>query len=96
MSASSPITIQSQELRQAVENHLDTWIPDDLWNRSEPYARRKLNLNRERSPEIDYYDNRYLVLLTADTVREFSFEDYINARSMAIMAARAETKGAKQ
>lgn len=48
MSKSSPITITSEELRERVEEYLDRWIPDDIWNRSEPYARRKLDLCRER------------------------------------------------
>ena len=48
MSKSSPITITSEELRERVEEYLDRWIPDDVWNRSEPYARRKLDLCRER------------------------------------------------
>ena len=61
------ITITSEELRERVEEHLGRWIPDSLWERSEPYARRKLDLCRERSPEIDYYNDEYLVLLTADT-----------------------------
>ena len=88
MSKSAPITISSNTLRQQVENRLDEWIPDALWSRAEPYARRKLDLARERDPEIDYYDNQYLVLLAADTVTEFAFSDHVNARSMAIMASR--------
>lgn len=57
MSKSSPITITSEELRERVEEYLDRWIPDDVWNRSEPYARRKLDLCRERQPEVEYYNN---------------------------------------
>ena len=38
------ITITSEELRERVEEHLGRWIPDNLWERSEPYARRKLDL----------------------------------------------------
>lgn len=68
------ITITSEELRERVEDYLGRWIPDDLWDRSEPYARRKLDLCRERNPEIDYYNDEYLVLLTADTVRETALE----------------------
>ena len=82
------ITITSEELRERVEEHLGRWIPDSLWERSEPYARRKLDLCRERSPEIDYYNDEYLVLLTADTVRETAFSDYTLAACEAIMAAR--------
>ena len=38
---SPEITITSEELRERVEDHLDRWIPDDVWNRAEPYARHK-------------------------------------------------------
>lgn len=31
------ITITSEELRERVEEHLGRWIPDSLWERSEPY-----------------------------------------------------------
>lgn len=72
---SPEITITSEELRERVEDRLDRWIPDDVWNRAEPYARHKNEVNRQRHPEIDYYDNDYLVLLTADTVRETEFSD---------------------
>ena len=85
MSKSSPITITSEELRERVEEYLDRWIPD----RSEPYARRKLDLCRERQPEVEYYNNEYLVLLAADTVRETEFSDFTLADYAAKMAARA-------
>lgn len=94
MTKSPPITITSAELREAVENELDALIPDGLWSRAEHHARRKLDINRERTPEVDYYDNRYIVLLTADTAKELNFSDYTIARSAAIMAGRAEMKGA--
>lgn len=84
------ITITSEELRERVEEHLGRWIPDDLWDRSEPYARRKLNLCRKRNPKIDYYNDEYLVLLTADTVRETAFSDYTLAAYETIMAARGK------
>lgn len=89
MSKSPPITITSEELRERVEEYLDRWIPDDVWNRSEPYARRKLDLCRERQPEVEYYNNEYLVLLAADTVRETEFSDFTLADYAAKMAARA-------
>lgn len=76
---SPEITITSEELRERVEDHLDRWIPDDVWNRAEPYARHKNEVNRQRHPEIDYYDNDYLVLLTADTARETEFSDLTHA-----------------
>ena len=87
---SPEITITSEELRERVEDHLDRWIPDDVWNRAEPYARRKLDLCRERSPEIDYYNDEYLVLLTADTVRETAFSDFTIAACEALMTARGQ------
>lgn len=90
MSNSAPITITSDELRERVEDRLGQWIPDNLWDRSEPYARRKLDLCRQRQPEITYYDNDYLVLLTADTVKETAFSDYTIAASANITAARAQ------
>ena len=78
------------QLRERVEEHLGHWIPDSLWERSEPYARRKLDLCRERSPEIDYYNDEYLVLLTADTVRETAFSDFTIAACEALMTARGQ------
>ena len=38
---SPEITITSEELRERVEDRLDRWIHDDVWNRAEPYARHK-------------------------------------------------------
>ena len=51
---------------------------------------RKLDLCLERNPEIDYYNDEYLVLLTADTVRETAFSDYTLAACEALMAARGQ------
>lgn len=91
MSKSAPITITSADLREQVEDYLGRWIPECVWRRSEHYARRKLDLYRERYPEIDHYDNEYLVLLTADTVRETEFSDFTAADCAMKMAARATT-----
>lgn len=88
---SPEITITSEELRERVEDRLDRWIPDDVWNRAEPYARHKNEVNRQRHPEIDYYDNDYLVLLTADTVRETEFSDLTHALCD-LTVARAQSK----
>lgn len=88
---SPEITITSEELRERVEDRLDRWIPDDVWNRAEPYARHKNEVNRQRHPEIDYYDNDYLVLLTADTVRETEFSDLTHALCD-LTVARAQWK----
>ena len=84
------ITITSEALLDALAQLLGCWIPDSLWERSEPYARRKLDLCRERSPEIDYYNDEYLVLLTADTVRETAFSDFTIAACEALMTARGQ------
>lgn len=88
---SPEITITSEELRERVEDRLDRWIPDDVWNRAEPYARHKNEVNRQRHPEIDYYDNDYLVLLTADTVRETELSDLTHALC-GLTVARAQRK----
>ena len=88
---SPEITITSEELRERVEDHLDRWIPDDVWNRAEPYARHKNEVNRQRHPEIDYYDNDYLALLTAATVRETEFSDLTHALCD-LTVARAQWK----
>lgn len=90
MSKSAPITITSDELHERVEDRLGQWLPDSMWSRAEHYARLKLDQYRLRWPEIDYYDNDYLVLLTTDTVREMAFSDYTFAVSQVIAAARAQ------
>ncbi len=95
MTTSPPITIESAELRSKVEKSLEK-IPDELWNRAEKYARHKLDSYRKRWPDVDHFDNTYLVLLTEDTVKETAFSDYTIAASTMIMEAREETKeGAK-
>lgn len=81
MSKSPPITITSDELRSRVEDILDRWIPDKKWGNGEAYARRKLDIYRERWPDVTHYDNDYLVMLTADTIREAEFADAINSIS---------------
>lgn len=73
MSKSPPITITSAKLRACVEVLLDKKVPDSLWEYAEKYARHKLDLYRQRQPDVVYYDNEYLVLLAADTVRETAF-----------------------
>lgn len=70
MTKSPPITISSAELREQVEDLQDRLIPDKIWDEAEAYARRKLEIYRERWPEVEHYDNAYLVILTSDTVRE--------------------------
>ena len=45
---------------------------------------------RERESEVSYYNNEYLVLLTADTVRETEFSDYTMIACGLLMDARAK------
>ena len=78
----------SEMLRTLVEDHLGRRVNDDVWERSESYARRKLENYRERQPEV--YTNWYLVLLTADTVRETEFSDFTMADVERKMAADKE------
>lgn len=85
MSKSPPITISSDELRARVEDVLDRWIPDKTWTNGESYARHKLDIYRERWPDVTHYDNEYLVMLTADTIREAEFSDAINSISEGVM-----------
>ena len=80
----------SEMLRALVEDHLGRRVNDDVWERSESYARRKLEYYRERQPEV--YTNWYLVLLTADTVKETEFSDFTEADCEAKMKARSENK----
>lgn len=85
MSKSPPITISSDELRARVEDVLDRWIHDQKWKNGETYARHKLDIYRERWPDVAHYDNEYLVALTADTIREAEFADAINSISEGVM-----------
>lgn len=89
MSKSAPITITSAELRARVEEALTRPVSDDVWKRSESYARMKLDHCREREPEITYYDNHYLVLLTYDTVLETEYSDFTIADCERKLAAKA-------
>lgn len=75
-SDSPPITINSATLRIRVEKHLGRPVDDVVWQRSEAYARMKIEYCRVRYTDVDYFDNEYLVLITADTVRETEFSDY--------------------
>ena len=89
MSKSEPITITSAELRARVEEKLDRPVDDDVWKRSEAYARMKLDRCRECDPDIEYYGNFYLVLLTADTVLETEYSDFTIADCERKLAAKA-------
>lgn len=84
--------MDSATLKSKVEAYIGEQIPDELWPRAEEYARKKLDRINEmagRQYGDDGYGDEYLVLLTADTVREMAFSEYTIIRSMEIMAARA-------
>ena len=83
--------IGSWALKARVEEHLGAALAPDFFDKAEKYARRKLNLCNERAGRgEDGYGDEYLVLLTADTVREMAFSEYTMIRSAEIMAARGK------
>lgn len=88
--------IPSSELKAKVEKEVEAVLDPGFFDQAEQYARRKLDLCNERAGRQygeDGYGDEYLVLLTADTVREMVFSEYTMIRSAAIMAARAAQEG---
>lgn len=84
--------IGSRELKARVEENLGTTLDPDFFGQAEQYARRKLDMCNERAGRKygeDGYGDEYLVLLTADTVREMAFSEYTMIRSAEIMAEAA-------
>ena len=80
-------------LQLEVEKEMGFEIDEDLFAYLEHYARRKLevaNKSAGRAWGEDGYGDEYLVLLTADTVREMAFSEYPMIRSAEIMAARGK------
>ena len=85
--------IGSCELKARVEESLGTVLDPDFFGQAEQYARRKLDLCNERAGRKygeDGYGDEYVVLLTADTIREMAFSEYTMIRSAEIMAARGK------
>ena len=83
--------IGSCELKARVEESLGTVLDPDFFGQAEQYARRKLDMCNERAGRIygeDGYGDEYLVLLTADTVREMAFSAWCEIRNAEITAAR--------
>lgn len=72
--------------QEAVERQLGHKITPEQFTKAESFARRKIARVKEANPEATYYDDWYLVLLTADTVREMDFSDYTLLLSMARMS----------
>ena len=58
------------EIKHLVEERLGRQIPDSTMNVAIKKARERLDNYRERWPDVDYYDDRYLVALTADIIRQ--------------------------
>lgn len=88
--------IPPSELKGKVEKEVGAVLDPGFFDQAEQYARRKLDLCNERAGRQygeDGYGDEYLVLLTADTVREMAFSEYTMIRSAAIMAARAAQEG---
>lgn len=80
-----------------VAESLGTVLDPDFFGQAEQYARRKLDMCNERAGRIygeDGYGDEYLVLLTADTVREMAFSAWCEIRNAEITAAREKAVGA--
>lgn len=94
--------IGSCELKARVEESLGTVLDPDFFGQAEQYARRKLDMcnggrRAQRAGRIygeDGYGDEYLVLLTADTVREMAFSAWCEIRNAEITAAREKAVGA--
>lgn len=89
--------IGSGTLKARVEESMGAALAPDFFDRAERYARRKLDLCNERAGRKygeDGYGDEYLVLLTADTVREMAFSAWCEIRNAEITAAREKAVGA--
>ena len=76
--------IGGRELKARVEEHLGAALAPDFFGKAERCARRKLDLCNERAGRQygeDGYGDEYLVLLTADTVREMTFSAWCEIRN---------------
>lgn len=88
--------IPSSDLKAKVEKEVGAVLDPGFFDQAEQYARRKLDLCNERAGRQygeDGYGDEYLVLLTADTVREMAFSVWCDMKSAEIMAARAAQEG---
>lgn len=84
-------------LQLEVEKEMGFEIDEDLFAYLEHYARRKLEVANKSAGRIygeDGYGDEYLVLLTADTVREMAFSAWCEIRNAEITAAREKAVGA--
>jgi len=74
-------------LKEQVDKLLGIETPDEDFQEAERYARRKLQMAKEREPNNTHYDDFYLVLLTADVYREMMFSRYTMELCMTRIAA---------
>ena len=87
--------IGSWAMKARVEENLGVALAPGFFDKAEQYARRKLDLCNERAGRKygeDGYGDEYLVLLTADTVREMAFSEYTMIRSAEIIDGRKVAK----
>lgn len=88
--------IGSCELKARVEESLGTVLDPDFFGQAEQYARRKLDMCNERAGRKygeDGYGDEYLVLLTADTVREMAFSAWCEIRNAEITGRQRKGGG---
>lgn len=78
--------------KQTVDELLGFETPEDDFRRAEGYAKRKLQLAKEREPNAARYDEYYRALLTRDVYNELMFSRYTMERSAAIITEREEAK----
>ena len=62
--------------KETVDELLGITTPVEDFKKAEHYARRKLQMAKERDPNATYYNDHYLALLTADVYREMMFSRY--------------------
>ena len=77
--------------KEMVDELLGEETPVEDFEKAERYARRKLQMAKERQPDATHYDEYYRALLTADVYREMMFSRY----TMELCRARRTVKEAE-
>lgn len=77
--------------KETVDELLGITTPAEDFKKAEHYARRKLQMAKERQPDATHYDEYYRALLTADVYREMMFSRY----TMNLYMARRATEAAE-
>lgn len=78
-----------KSFKETVDELLGITTPAKDFEEAERYARRKLQMAKEREPDAAHYDEYYLALLTADVYREMMFSRYTMELCMARQAVEA-------